>query len=111
LCAGARVVKAARGGGSSGAAGPRATETDWLPALDRHVPDLILISAGFDAHRDDPLAELELDEDDFRWITRLIVDAANRHAGGRVISTLEGGYDLGALARSVATHLQALDED
>jgi acetoin utilization deacetylase AcuC-like enzyme len=85
-----------------------AIERDWLPALDRHAPDLILVSAGFDAHRADPLAGLELEDDDFRWITRLIVDAANRHARGRVVSTLEGGYDLAALARSVAAHLEVL---
>jgi acetoin utilization deacetylase AcuC-like enzyme len=81
---------------------------DWLPALDAHRPDLILVSAGFDAHRLDPLAELRLDEEDFRWVTRLIADAADRHARGRVVSTLEGGYDLAALAVSVAAHLEAL---
>lgn len=97
--------------GTGSAAFRAAIEADWLPALARHRPDLILVSAGFDAHRADPLASLELDEDDFRWITRLIVDAANRHAGGRIVSTLEGGYDLEALARCVAVHLQALAED
>ena len=96
----------------TGSAGFReAIERDWLPALDRHAPDLILVSAGFDAHRADPLAGLELEDDDFRWITRLIVDAANRHARGRVVSTLEGGYDLAALARSVAAHLEILAEE
>lgn len=93
----------------TGSAGFReAIERDWLPALDRHAPDLILVSAGFDAHRADPLGGLELEDDDFRWITRLIVDVANRHARGRVVSTLEGGYDLAALAHSVAAHLEIL---
>jgi acetoin utilization deacetylase AcuC-like enzyme len=94
--------------GTGSAAFRAAIARDWTPALDRHRPDLVLVSAGFDAHRADPLAELDLDEDDFRWVTRLMVDAAERHAGGRIVSTLEGGYDLGALARSVAAHLEVL---
>jgi len=85
-----------------------AIERDWLPALDAHRPELILVSAGFDAHRDDPLAALNLTEADFAWITTLIRDAAARHAQGRIVSTLEGGYDLAALARSVHEHLRVL---
>ncbi|MGE0622198.1 MAG: histone deacetylase family protein [Pseudomonadales bacterium] len=85
-----------------------ALERDWLPALDAHRPDLILVSAGFDAHRDDPLAELELTEADYAWVTGLIRDAARRFAAGRVVSALEGGYDLNALARSVHAHVSAL---
>ncbi len=85
-----------------------AIERDWLPALERHRPALILVSAGFDAHRDDPLAQLELEDDDYRWITGLIVDVARRHAGGRVVSTLEGGYDLAALGRCAAVHVGEL---
>lgn len=81
---------------------------DWLPALNRHRPQIILVSAGFDGHRLDPLGGLNLTEDDYRWVTALIVAAANKHAHGRVVSTLEGGYDLDALARSVAAHLEAL---
>ncbi|MBX3706037.1 MAG: histone deacetylase family protein [Pseudomonadales bacterium] len=81
---------------------------DWLPALEQHRPDLVFVSAGFDAHRADPLAELELDETDFGWITREIVAVADRYASGSVVSTLEGGYDLAALARSVGAHLEAL---
>lgn len=94
--------------GSGSEAFRTAIERDWLPAIDTHEPQLILVSAGFDAHRLDPLAALNLDEEDYRWVTRLIVDAANRHAGGRVVSTLEGGYDLDALAASVSAHLEAL---
>ncbi len=85
-----------------------AVERDWLPALEAHRPELMLVSAGFDAHRADPLAGLELDDDDYRWITQFIVDAANRYANGRVVSTLEGGYDLAALARSASLHVQGL---
>ena len=85
-----------------------AIERDWLPALESHRPELILVSAGFDAHEADPLAGLELRDDDYRWITEFIVDAANRFAGGRIVSTLEGGYDLEALARSAALHVRGL---
>jgi acetoin utilization deacetylase AcuC-like enzyme len=67
-----------------------------------------MISAGFDAHRADPLAMLELVEDDFAWVTRELVRLADRHAGGRVVSVLEGGYHLGALASSCLAHLDAL---
>ena len=76
--------------------------------MDKFAPALILVSAGFDAHREDPLGDLLLDEEDFRWITSLITDAANRHADSRIVSILEGGYSLKALARSVATHLEEL---
>jgi acetoin utilization deacetylase AcuC-like enzyme len=79
-----------------------------LPALDDFAPDLLIISAGFDAHRNDPLASLELTEEDFVWATLYLMDAAHRHADGRVVSLLEGGYDLKALAASVAVHVQAL---
>jgi acetoin utilization deacetylase AcuC-like enzyme len=85
-----------------------ALERDWLPALERHAPQIIFVSAGFDAHRDDPLAGLELTEDDFRWVTRLIRNAADRFARGRIVSALEGGYDLSALAASVEAHVSEL---
>jgi acetoin utilization deacetylase AcuC-like enzyme len=71
-------------------------------------PELVLISAGFDAHREDDLGQLALVEDDYAWITRQLVDVAERHAGGRLVSCLEGGYSLSALARSVAAHLRVL---
>ncbi len=79
-----------------------------FPAVARFEPELILISAGFDAHRDDPLAEMELDEGDFAWMTAELVKLAARHAGGRLVSVLEGGYDLDALGRSVAAHVRTL---
>lgn len=85
-----------------------AIERDWLPALESHRPELILVSAGFDAHAADPLAELELQDDDYRWITQFIVDAADQFAAGRIVSALEGGYNLDALARSATIHVSAM---
>ena len=79
-----------------------------LPALRHFGPDLVLVSAGFDAHRDDPLANLELMEGDFAWATQQLVEAADRYAGGRLVSMLEGGYNLAALARSAAVHVKVL---
>jgi acetoin utilization deacetylase AcuC-like enzyme len=94
--------------GTGSAAFRAAIERDWLPALEAHAPQLVLVSAGFDAHRLDPLGELLLAEADYGWITELITDAARRDADGRVLSMLEGGYDLGALARSVEAHVSTL---
>ncbi len=81
-----------------------------LPRVDAFAPELILISAGFDAHRADPMADLMLDTDDFRWVTRRICDLADLHCNGRVVSALEGGYDLEALGASVAAHVGVLEE-
>ena len=87
----------------------RAAVTDrWLPALHAFQPELIVISAGFDAHRDDELASLGWVEADYRWVTQQLVAVANRHSNGRIVSTLEGGYSLGALARSVGEHVKVL---
>jgi acetoin utilization deacetylase AcuC-like enzyme len=79
-----------------------------LPALDAFAPDFLLVSAGFDAHVQDPLAQLRLLEPDFAWITEHLLDAAAKHCGGRLVSCLEGGYDLDALARSTAVHVETL---
>jgi len=79
-----------------------------LPALDAFRPEMVLISAGFDAHRSDPLAQLLLDEQDYTWVTERLVEIARRHAKGRVVSTLEGGYDLAALGASAAAHVGVL---
>ena len=81
-----------------------------MPALDSFAPDLILISAGFDAHARDPLAQQSLEAEDFAWATRAVLAVARHRCGGRVVSTLEGGYDLMALGRSAAAHVQALSE-
>jgi len=79
-----------------------------LRPLHNFAPDLVMISAGFDAHQRDPLGGLELVEDDFRWATEALAEVARRHANGRVVSMLEGGYDLRGLAQSVAAHVSAL---
>jgi acetoin utilization deacetylase AcuC-like enzyme len=79
-----------------------------LPALDSFRPELVIISAGFDAHRDDPLAQLMLVEADYAWCTERLAEIARTHAQGRVVSSLEGGYDLAALAASAAAHVAAL---
>ena len=85
-----------------------AVTEDWIPNVTRFQPELILISAGFDAHREDPLAYLRLTEDDYRWVTAEIVKLANEFAKGRIVSTLEGGYNLDALGRSVTEHIRVL---
>jgi acetoin utilization deacetylase AcuC-like enzyme len=85
--------------------------TRLLPQIDRFKPQLLMISAGFDAHERDPLAQLRLQAEDFAWITRELVVIAERHAGGRVVSTLEGGYDLQALGESSVAHVKALRGD
>lgn len=95
----------------SGSAEFRAVYTDHiLPAIGRFEPQLIVISAGFDAHRLDPLANLNLDADDYAWVTGELVQLAKRHAHGRIVSSLEGGYSLSGLNSSVAAHLHALFE-
>ena len=88
----------------------RVVEADILPAIDAFEPALIMVSAGFDAHRADPLAMLELVEDDYGWVTAHLVELARKHSGGRVVSVLEGGYDISALANSALMHLNALRE-
>jgi acetoin utilization deacetylase AcuC-like enzyme len=85
-----------------------AVERAWLPALERFAPQLVFVSAGFDAHREDPLAYLNLEDADYRWVTGKLVEVADRHASGRVVSTLEGGYNTRALGRCVVEHLEAL---
>ncbi len=102
------IVNTPLAAGTRSAEFRHAVEADWSAAVERHKPQLILVSAGFDAHRQDPLAQLELSEEDFGWVTELIVDFANRHAGGRIVSALEGGYDLAALAACVHVHIEAL---
>lgn len=83
-------------------------EHAWIPRLEEHRPELIFISAGFDAHREDDLGQLGLVEQDYAWITQRLKDVARRHAHGRIVSCLEGGYNLSALGRSVEAHLRVL---
>jgi acetoin utilization deacetylase AcuC-like enzyme len=85
-----------------------AFNTRFLPALNAFRPDLILISCGFDAHHRDPLASINLTEEDFRWATRVLIEAAAKHCKGRIVSLLEGGYDLQALGDSTAAHVAEL---
>ena len=80
----------------------------WMPRLEEFAPQMVFISAGFDAHREDDLGQLGLVEADYEWITRRLKDLADRHAGGRIVSCLEGGYALSALARSVVAHVRVL---
>lgn len=96
---------------SAGTDGPgfrAAFEERILPVLDDFAPEFLFVSAGFDAHREDPLAQLFLSEDDFCWTTARIKEVADAHAQGRIVSVLEGGYNTVALARSVEAHLQAM---
>ncbi len=83
-------------------------EAKVFPAINAFKPELLMISAGFDAHRDDPLAELELTEDDYFWVTEKLCALAGKHCGGKVIAALEGGYNLQALKSSLAAHIKAL---
>ena len=94
--------------GSGGEEFRAAVRDRWLPALDEHRPELIFVSAGFDAHREDPLANLKLVEGDYAWVTRELTQVAAKHARGRIVSSLEGGYSLSALGRSVAEHVREL---
>jgi len=87
----------------------RAAVTDhWLPALERFQPEMVFISAGFDAHRDDEMSHVSLTDADFRWVTEQVVQLAGRTASDRIVSALEGGYELNSLARSVEMHIRAL---
>ncbi len=96
--------------GSGSAEMRRAYEAQVLPALEAFAPELLLISAGFDAHRADPLSDLNWSTEDYSWLTERLCDVADEVAGGRVVSTLEGGYDLHALAASAAAHVKTLME-
>ena len=94
--------------GSDSAAFRTAIERDWLPAIEKHKPLMVFVSAGFDAHRDDPLGGLMLVDEDFSWVSRLICTVASEHCNGRIVSGLEGGYDYDALGRCVSSHLSEL---
>jgi acetoin utilization deacetylase AcuC-like enzyme len=105
-----QIVNAPLRAGDGSEAFREAMEVVILPRVEAFAPDLIVISAGFDAHRRDPLGNLNLVEADFVWVTRSVMEIAQRRCGGRIVSVLEGGYDLDALARSAAAHLLALME-
>ncbi len=102
------IVNAPLNAGDNGVQFREAMEIAILPRIEDFGPDLVIISAGFDAHRRDPLANINLVEADFAWATAKLMDVADRKCGGRVVSLLEGGYDLDGLARSVAAHVITL---
>jgi acetoin utilization deacetylase AcuC-like enzyme len=102
------IVNAPLRPGEGSAAFRAAWERDILPELDRFAPGLLIVSAGFDAHKADPLAQLRLETADYSWITQELMAIAERHCGGRIVSVLEGGYDLDALAAASAAHVRAL---
>ena len=93
---------------SDGSALHSAVQARWLPALDAFKPQMIFVSAGFDAHREDDISHLGWRDADYAWISRMLVEVAERHAGGRIVSLLEGGYHLPALARCAELHVRAL---
>jgi acetoin utilization deacetylase AcuC-like enzyme len=103
-----RMVNVPLAAYTGGAQLREAVTAHWLPALERFKPQMLFVSAGFDAHRDDDMASLAWVEADYAWVTQVIVDVAERHCAGRIVSALEGGYELHALGRSVATHLKVL---
>ncbi len=102
------IINVPLAAGAGGAELRTGVEKHWLPALEAFKPELILISAGFDGHREDDMSELCLVEDDYAWLSEQIKTVADRDAGGRIVSVLEGGYALSALGRSVVAHLKAL---
>jgi acetoin utilization deacetylase AcuC-like enzyme len=102
------IINAALPAGAGGTEFRTAVESRWLPVLERFKPQLIFISAGFDAHMEDNMAGLSLLESDFAWVTTKISKIADQHASGKIVSVLEGGYALPALGRSVAAHIVAL---
>ena len=106
-----RMVNIPLVAGSGGEIFRKAVSQFWIPALERFKPQMLFVSAGFDAHQDDELASLNFVEDDYAWVTEKIREAAQKYAEGRIVSALEGGYALPALARSVAAHLRVLSGD
>lgn len=104
------IINVPLAAGASGADFRAAVSEHWLPALENFKPQLLLISAGFDAHREDDMGGLALREADYTWVTEQLRNIALRHANGRIVSTLEGGYALQALGRSAVAHIRALAE-
>ncbi len=107
-CVAANVVNVPLAAGCDSEVFQAAVRRHWLPRLEQFRPQLLLVSAGFDAHQADPLADFRLVDEDFAWVTRRVCEQADSSAQGRVLSSLEGGYDLHALARCVEAHLKAM---
>jgi acetoin utilization deacetylase AcuC-like enzyme len=95
---------------TNGMAVREVVETIWLPRLNEFRPQMLFISAGFDAHREDDLGQMGLVEQDYAWMTERLMEVARVHAKGRIVSCLEGGYNLSALGRSVLAHLKVMME-
>jgi acetoin utilization deacetylase AcuC-like enzyme len=106
-----RMVNIPLAAGSGGEIFRKVVSQFWIPALERFKPQMLFVSAGFDAHQNDELASLNFVEDDYAWVTEKIREAAQKYAEGRIVSALEGGYALPALARSVTAHLRVLSGD
>jgi acetoin utilization deacetylase AcuC-like enzyme len=104
------IINVPLAAGSSGTVFRNAVTEHWLPALERFQPQFLLISAGFDAHWEDDMGGLALKEADYFWVTETLKKIARKHANNRIVSTLEGGYALHALGRSVMTHIRSLSE-
>ncbi|MCR4304838.1 MAG: histone deacetylase family protein [Gallionella sp.] len=104
------IINVPLAAGTGGEGFRAAVMRHWLPALERFQPELLLVSAGFDAHRDDDMAMLRLTESDYAWVTKEIKRIAEKYAQGRIVSALEGGYELHALARSALAHIKVLSE-
>lgn len=102
------IINVPLAAGSDGEVFRAAVTRHWLPALEKFQPELLLIAAGFDAHYSEELARLNLNEADYAWVTRTLKDIAKKHAQGRIVSALEGGYELHALGRSALAHLKEL---
>lgn len=102
------MINAALSGRGFAEAMRRAVTEQWTPALERFAPQFYVVSAGFDAHREDELSHGDMTDADYKWISEKIVALADRHAGGRIVSTLEGGYALDALARSAVAHIRCM---
>jgi acetoin utilization deacetylase AcuC-like enzyme len=95
--------------GSDGRAARKALEDDWMPALEKFKPQMVFISAGFDAHREDTLGGLELVEADYEFMTRELMAVASKYSDNRIVSMLEGGYNFSALGRSAVAHVRSLN--
>jgi acetoin utilization deacetylase AcuC-like enzyme len=106
-----RIINVPLPRGSNGGIFRQAVTDHWLPALDRFKPDMIFVSAGFDAHRDDDMAQLQFEDEDYVWITRQIKAIAAKYSHGRIVSALEGGYELQSLGRCVTAHVRILAAD
>ncbi|HYW76385.1 MAG TPA: histone deacetylase family protein [Gammaproteobacteria bacterium] len=104
----ANIVHTPLSAGAGGTEFRRSVKARWLPAMEAFKPQMLFVSAGFDAHTADPMAQLNFEESDYVWVTETLMDIAQRHAAGRIVSVLEGGYNLLALARCTEVHLRTL---